>query len=141
MGCIVCATRGGEASRRAQERAIELARERGDPLIFVFVVDVTFTSHGHEALAEVVADELTRLGTRLLSIAQARAREQGIEAEAVVRHGSVWTTLRDFLAEVGAATLILGTPSPNSGSAAFSPDEVYAYADQISTTGSEVVIV
>ncbi len=34
MGPIVCATRGSEASRRTQERAITLAQERGAPLIF-----------------------------------------------------------------------------------------------------------
>ena len=30
MGIIICATRGGEASERTQEAAIQLAKERGD---------------------------------------------------------------------------------------------------------------
>jgi nucleotide-binding universal stress UspA family protein len=141
MGCIVCATRGGEASRRAQERAIELARERGDLLIFFFAVDPAFTAPAQRELAQVVADEWAQLGRRLLSIAQSRAREQGVESEAVMRYGRVWPTLSDFLAEVSATTLVLGTPSANPASDAFSPGEVYAFADQVHATGVEVVTV
>ena len=58
MGPIVCATRGGEASRRTQERAVALARERGDPLIFLFVADTNFTQPANQSLAEALADEL-----------------------------------------------------------------------------------
>ena len=39
MKRIVCATRGGEASRRAQERAISLAKELEAELIFLYVTD------------------------------------------------------------------------------------------------------
>ncbi|HIQ01546.1 MAG TPA: hypothetical protein EYH30_05385, partial [Anaerolineales bacterium] len=42
MGKILCATRGGEASYRTQDAAIALARERGDSLIFLYVVDTHF---------------------------------------------------------------------------------------------------
>ena len=42
MGKILCATRGGEASYRAQDAAIALAKERGDTLLFLYVVDLHF---------------------------------------------------------------------------------------------------
>ncbi|MEA3339900.1 MAG: universal stress protein [Chloroflexota bacterium] len=42
MGKILCATRGGEASYRTQDAAIELAKERGDTLLFLYVVDLHF---------------------------------------------------------------------------------------------------
>ena len=58
MGPIVCATRGGEASRRTQEMAIALARERGAPLIFFFVVDTNFARPANQALAEALVDDL-----------------------------------------------------------------------------------
>lgn len=42
MGKILCATRGGEASRHAQDAAIALTQERGEELVFLHVVDVEF---------------------------------------------------------------------------------------------------
>jgi len=142
MRPIVCATRGGEASRRSQERAIALARERGEPLIFLFVVDTNFAHPANQALAEALADELERLGRSLLCIAQARAGEQGIAAEMVVRHGGVRQAIQDFLREVNAGTLVLGAPVTGSEKRMFAPGELPQFARQISlTTGVEVILV
>ncbi|GAB4536458.1 MAG: hypothetical protein Kow0063_22000 [Anaerolineae bacterium] len=142
MGPIVCATRGGEASRRSQEHAIALARERGDPLIFLFVVDTNFTQPANEALAVALADELERLGRGLLCIAYSRAQEQGVAAEMAVRHGAVRQAIQDFLREVQASTLVLGAPAMGSEKRTFSPEEMPQFARQISaSTGVEVVVV
>ena len=142
MEPIVCATRGGEASRRTQEMAIALARERGAPLIFFFVVDTNFARPANQALAEALADELERLGTRLLCIARARARDQGISADIVVRHGTVRHTIEDFLREVNASTLVLGAPGTGSEKKAFSPVELPQFAQEIgASTGVEVILV
>jgi nucleotide-binding universal stress UspA family protein len=142
MGPIICATRGGEASRRTQERAIALAQERGDPLIFLFVADTNFTHPANEALAEALADELEHLGRRLLCIAQARAQEQGISAEMVVRRGSVRQTIESFLREQRASILVLGAPRSDSEKQTFSPGEMPQFAQEITkNTGVEVIVV
>ena len=142
MGPIVCATRGGEASRRTQERAIALARERGVPLLFLFVADTNFTRPANQALAEALADELERLGRRLLCIAQARAREQKVEADMVVRQGPVRQTIEDFLQEVNASMLVLGVPRTGLGAQAFAPGELPQFAQEIrAATGVVVVVV
>ncbi len=141
MATIVCATRGGEDSRRTQERAIELARARGDDLVFVFVADATLTPPGRQGLSDVVADELARLGRRLLGIARARAQEQGVSAQTVVRCGAVWQTLMDFLTEVNATALVMGAPHGHGNSPAFSSDEVQGFADKVRAMGIEVVVV
>jgi nucleotide-binding universal stress UspA family protein len=142
MGPIVCATRGGEVSRRSQERAIALARERGDPLIFLFIADTNFTRPANAALAEALADELERLGKGLLCIAYSRAQEQGVSAEMVVRHGAVRQVIQDFLREVKASTLILGAPGTGSEKKTFSPGEMPQFARQITAnTGVEVLVV
>jgi nucleotide-binding universal stress UspA family protein len=142
MGPIVCATRGGEASRRTQERAIELARERGDPLIFLFVSDINFMHSADEAMADALRDELDRLGKRLLCIAQARAEDQGITADMAVRHGAVRAAIVAFLQEVGASTLVLGAPDAGSGKQTFAPGELPEFAQEIRAhTGVEVVVV
>ena len=69
MRPIVCATRGGEVSRRTQERAVALAKERGAELIFLCVVDPSFAGLVDEAMVATLTDELQRLGRSLLSIA------------------------------------------------------------------------
>ena len=142
MGPIVCATRGGEASRHSQERAIALARERGAPLIFLFVADTTRIRPANPALAQALVDELEGLGRRLLSIAQARAKEQGITATSAVRSGAVRNTIEDFLREVQASALVLGAPGTGSEKKAFAPRELSHFAQDIhASTGVEVIVV
>ncbi|HHS96590.1 MAG TPA: universal stress protein [Chloroflexi bacterium] len=138
---IVCATRGGEASRRTQERAIALAKERGADLIFLYIVDPTFAGPVNGALAAAMEDELKRLGRSLLSIAQARAQEQGVRAKTVVRAGPVWETIKAYLKEVGAGTLVLGAPGDEVDEAADVGD-VNRLAEEVRReTGVEVVVV
>ena len=142
MGPIVCATRGSEASRRTQERAIALAQERGAPLIFLFVVDAAFVRMTNKDLADVVADELERLGRRLLSVAQARAREHDIDAEVAIRHGDVQQAVDDFLREVNASTLVIGAPRSSAEHPAFDPAALDEFAARIrADVGVEVIVV
>jgi len=142
MGPIVCATRGGEASRRAQEEAIALARERGTRLIFFFVADNSFAKPNNEALAKALDEELALLGRTMLYIARSRAQKQEVSADTAVRHGAVSQAVEDFIREVDATTLVLGAPKDRSGSPAFGPGKVSKFADQIrETTGVEVVVV
>ena len=142
MRPIVCATRGGEASRRAQERAIALARQQGAPLIFFFVADTSPMKPARD-LADVLADELKQLGYSLLCIAQARAHEQGVEAEMVVRRGTVRTALESFLREVDASTLVIGAPEHGAEHPpVFDPAGIDHFAAQIrADRGVEVVVV
>ena len=142
MGPIVCATRGGEASRRTQEQAIALACERGAALIFLFVADPISIGPADEALAEALADELKRLGNQLLCIARSRAREHKVDANMVVRQGPVRQTIEDFLREVNASALILGLPRTGLGTQVFAPDQMPEFAQGIrAATGVEVLIV
>lgn len=142
MGPIVCATRGGEASRRTQERAIALAKERGTPLIFLCAVDPSFAGPVDDELSTALADELRRLGRSLLCIAQARAREQGVEAQTHVRCGPARQTIEEYLHEVDAGTLVIGSPQADTQRQAFDTDEVHRFAEALrQTTDVEVVIV
>jgi nucleotide-binding universal stress UspA family protein len=131
MRPIVCATRGGQASRRTQEQAIALAKERNTKLIFLCVTDPSFSEPADDALAEALADELRRLAKSLIYIAQARAREQGIEAEAVVQCGSVCQSIEDFLEEVDAQTLIIGSPQGDVPLRPFGADEMGGFIDTV----------
>jgi nucleotide-binding universal stress UspA family protein len=142
MGPIVCATRGGEAGRRTQERAIDLAREQGRALVFLAVFDPCSVGHLNDDLSRAVEQEQRWLGRALLGIARARARRRGVTARSVVRCGPVLETIEAYLKEVDAAVLIIGEPKVDSALAAFQPGRVQQFAEQIGQdTGVEVVVV
>jgi len=142
MGPIVCATRGGEVSRRTQQRAVALAKERGAELVFLCVVDPSFAGPVKKALAATLADELQRLGRALLSIAQARAREQGVATRTVVLSGPVWQNIEEYVRQVGADALVIGAPRVGLTPRAFGSGDVQRLAETIQeTAGVDVVVV
>jgi nucleotide-binding universal stress UspA family protein len=142
MSPIVCATRGGEASRRTQEYAIRLARERGDPLIFLCIFDPSFARQLNPELAAAVADEQRWLGRALLGIARSRARTQGVEAQAEVLNGPVMQEIEEYLRKVNADTLVIGASKRDTSLAAFDMSEVEHFAAKVrEDTGVEVVVV
>jgi nucleotide-binding universal stress UspA family protein len=142
MGPIVCATRGGEASRRTQEQAIALAKERGDDLIFLCVFDPSFAGPLNDALAAALVEEQKWLGRALLGIAQARAREKKVVAQAEVRCGPVMASIEEYLSQVNADTLVIGASKANSSLASFDLSKVHDFAEKVQLdTGVEVVVV
>jgi hypothetical protein len=48
VGTILCATRGGEASYRTQDRVIALAKEETSEWVFAFAVDTQFLDNSAE---------------------------------------------------------------------------------------------
>jgi len=142
MGLIVCATRGGEAGRRTQERAIALAKERGAELIFLCVFDPSFAGDLNKALSAAVEEEQQWLGRALMGVAQARAREQGVEAGAVVLGGAILDSIEGFLCESGASTLVIGEAKTDSALSAFRHGTVQSCARHVEqNTSVEVVVV
>ncbi|MEJ2011117.1 MAG: universal stress protein [Anaerolineales bacterium] len=111
MGLILCATRGGEASIPTQLRAIDLAKQWGDDLAFLYVADSSFLNKTAAAVVVDVDDELAHMGEFLLTMAAERASDHGVEAKTVIRTGVVREVLPDVAKELGATTIILGRPS------------------------------
>jgi nucleotide-binding universal stress UspA family protein len=140
MQPIVCATRGGQASRRTQERAVALAKERGAPLLFLCTVDPEFTNPASEALRAALSEELRWLGRSLLLIAQARAQAQGVDAQIDILCGVVWPNIADHLKRVNARTLVIG--APRNPAEVFGPADVDQQAESIrQELGIEVIVV
>ncbi|MEJ2735702.1 MAG: universal stress protein [Anaerolineae bacterium] len=142
MGPIVCATRGGEAGRRNQERAIALAKERGAELIFLCVFDPGFAGQLNDTLAEAVVEEQLWLGRALMNVAQARAREEGVEAGAAVRSGPVLESIEEYLCESGASALVIGEPRIDSSLSTFRQGTAHSCARHVQeSTDVEVFVV
>jgi nucleotide-binding universal stress UspA family protein len=143
MQPIVCATQGGEVSRRTQEKAIDLARERGAELIFLYVADLSSVGPVvDDSLVEALKDEMARLGRALLRIAQGRAHKQGVMAQAVVVHGPLQQSIKDYLCQVEAGMVVIGTPRTGAMSQAFTLEGIQHFAQSVhQETAVEVVVV
>ena len=139
---IVCATRGGEASYPAQDRAIQLAKERNARLIFLYIVDLHFVGDTAAPIVVDVGREGRGMGSFLLLMAKERAQEQGVEAEVVIREGSVREEIPKFLREAKADLLVLGRPQSGSAKQVFDQEGVTPFARAVEEeTGVPVIVV
>lgn len=130
MKKILCATRGGEASRRTQDAVIAMAQEEGAQVLFLYVVDVEFlklTARG--VRPDIVTTEMENMGEFLLAIACERAAAQGVEAEMCLRHGPLVEALQSAAREEGADAIAFGRPAGLESS--FSLTDLQQLADKI----------
>lgn len=140
MGKILCATRGGEDSYRAQDKAIALAKERGDELVFLYVVDLAFLDKTAAPIVVDVKRGMDRMGEFLLIMAQERAREQGVTATYILREGEVQAEIKAATREEGIDLVVLGQPGGENRILVL--EALRAFADEIKAeTGAEVLIV
>ena len=141
MKTILCATRGGEASRRTQEAVIARAQRDGASVLFLFVVDVEFLKRSaHGVRPHVVATELEQMGEFLLAMACDRAAAQGVKADMCVRHGPLVEALLSAAHDYGADAIAFGRPAGPGSS--FSLADLEHLTDQITEkTGIETCIV
>jgi nucleotide-binding universal stress UspA family protein len=140
MGKILCATRGGEESYRTQDAAIALARERGDTLLFLYVVDLRFLDKTAAPIVTDVEQEVTKMGEFLLLMARERAASQGIQAESIYRTGEVREELKKAARMEDVSLVVLGRPT--GAESVFQLAGLQAFAEEIEAeSGVETVIV
>ena len=141
MGKILCATRGGEASYRAQDAVIALAKEEGDALVFLYIVDTDFINKTERAVRpDVIAAEIEHMGEFLLAMACERAEDQGVKAAPCVKHGKLVAALKEAAVEQDVTLVALGRPSGEQSHFQFASLEKLA-ADITEDTGLETRII
>ena len=110
MTKILCAIRGGNDSQRIQDIGIQLAKERGEGIVFLYVVNTEFLATASTALRESVTNEMEKLGDFLLLMAQERAKRQGVIAETVLRYGFLQEEFEAAASELDISIVLLGKP-------------------------------
>jgi nucleotide-binding universal stress UspA family protein len=135
---ILCATRGGEHAIYAQQKAIELATERNDDIIFFYVTDVSFLNHAGAAILVDVEAELDKMAEFLLLMAKERAEKAGVKADTLIEHGVFRNALKRAAVNIDATTIVLGTPDETSITEREFIDQLAA--DLHNELGIEVVI-
>ena len=98
-----------------QQYAIELAKERGEALIFMYVSHVRFLERVSRAVLVDMAHELDEMGEFLLAMAQDRAENAGISAETIVCHGGFRENLKDAIQKRDVTTVCLGSARGRTG--------------------------
>lgn len=140
MGMILCATRGGEAGYQTQDKAIALAKERGDSLLFLYVVDLHFLDKTAAPIVVDVEDEITDMGEFILLMAKERAAGQDVQAKSICRKGKVRQEIKKAARSQGVSLVVLGKPAGRES--AFQIAELEAFAKEIEAeTGVETIIV
>jgi hypothetical protein len=109
-GGIVCATRGGVGSEATVQGAIEMAREGGLGLTFLFIADLEFMKHTTMGRTGRAAEELRKMGEFIMLTLVEKAQDFGVEADYAVRQGRFREELVGYLEEMRPAVLVLGSP-------------------------------
>ena len=115
MVAILCPTRGGKESHPNQDFAVELARQRGAALLFLYVSDIQFLKRAGPPIVVDIQGEMAEVGDFLLSMAQERAEMAGVSASVIVRSGLFRDVLREVIAQNEIDTVVLGSASGESG--------------------------
>lgn len=140
MGLILCATRGGEASYRTQQAAIALAKERGDKIVFLYIIDLHFLNKTAAPIVVDIESELEQMGRFFLLMAKERAMEQGIEVDTITRKGAVREEIIQAALDLEATLVVLGRPAGEQS--AFETSSLQAFAEKISQeTGAQTRLV
>jgi nucleotide-binding universal stress UspA family protein len=130
MPGIVCAVRGGPASRPTISRSIRLAQETGQTLYFLYVVNLDFLSHTTSSRVHTISQQMGQMGEFILLMAQDAATRQGVEARGVIRHGDVGEEIIGLCHELHADYLVLGRPRVEQEDAAFTEERLHQFVAQ-----------
>lgn len=140
MGLILCATRGGEASYNTQQSAIQLAKERDDKIVYLYIIDLSFLNKTAAPIVVNIENELEQMGRFFLLMATERSAEQGVEARSVIRKGNIRDEIKSAVADEGATLVVLGRPAGEQSS--FQIESLEDFSAEIKEeTGVEAIIV
>jgi nucleotide-binding universal stress UspA family protein len=141
MSGIVCAVRGGPASRPTIEKAIALAKNSGLALYFVYVVNIDFLDHTIISRVQTISKQMQQMGEFILLTARANASSKGIEAQGVVRHGNVPAEISAQCHEVQADYLVIGRPQFHLDDSLFTEALLDEFIQRVEEqTGAKVVL-
>ena len=142
MSGIVCAIRGGPASKPTIKRSISLSKETGCPIYFLYIVNLDFLTHASSSHLHTITEDMREMGEFILLSAQSTAAAEGITAEGVIRDGEVEEEINKLCREVEANYLVVGQPQTNKKQkTVFSHDRMEQFIQRIEQeAGVKVVI-
>ncbi len=108
---ILVPTRGGESSYPNQDKAIEIAKQKGADILFLYITNIEFLEKVSRPVIVDIAQEIDDMGEFLLVMAQERAGKAGVKAETLVKRGAFREAMETVIDEEEVDMLILGSAS------------------------------
>lgn len=140
MAGILCAIRGGPASQSTIETSINLAKETGETIYFLYVINLDFLTHSTSSRTDRIYEDMRAMGEFILIDAQDRAHRLGAKAETVIADGNVIKQIIAVASGKNARYVVLGTPSSENENNLFVRNKSQAVAERIrSETQAEVI--
>jgi len=116
MEKILCPTRGGEESYANQDKAIEIAAERGCEVLFLYVSNVNFLLNLRTPMmVKNIQNDLDDMGEFMLTMAQERAEKQDVKAQICLKRGVFFQALSEVIKEYQIKTIFLGSSGEDKG--------------------------
>ncbi|HEY44952.1 MAG TPA: universal stress protein [Anaerolineae bacterium] len=141
MSGILCAIRGGPASQGPIDLGIQLAKQTGERLHFLFVINLDFLMMTETSRTHVLSEEMRGLGEFILLTAQAKADKSGVIAEGSVRQGDVMEEIVALAKELEVSHIILGRPRLEGQESVFTPERLQSFVQFLEEeTGSKVML-
>jgi hypothetical protein len=107
----------------------------------LYVVNLDFLARTATSRVGVITQEMRQMGKSILSMAQARATEQGVMARGVIRHGAVGEQIAHLCHEMDADYLVLGRPEPDKEENVFTQVRLTQFIDRLEAeTGAKVIL-
>ena len=124
MSGIICAIRGGPASRTTIDKAIALAQASKQPLHFLYVINLDFLTRTSHSRTTAVTHDMQQMGEMILLLAQETAVAAGIQATTTIRQGRVDEQIVALCQEHDADTIVLGEPLRRLGATVFTSEQL-----------------
>lgn len=140
MPGIVCAIRGGPASRPTIHKAIRLATDRELELYFLYVINLDFLVRTASSRTQTISNEMEGMGEFILLTAQTEAEKQGIEAKGITRKGQVGDEIINLCQEIDTSYVVLGKPKGPEEENVFTHERISAFAERLQQEGNVEVV-
>jgi nucleotide-binding universal stress UspA family protein len=131
MSGIICAIRGGPSSQPTIEKSIQLARDTGETIFFLYVVNLDFLTHSSSSKTNHISQEIREMGEFILLGAQEQAENAGAEATGTIRDGQVMEEIISYCQEQQPSYVVLGRPLEEAEDNLLSMERLSHFADQI----------
>lgn len=141
MSGIVCAIRGGPMSQSTIDRSIQLAKETGQTITFIYVVNLDFMTHSSSSRTEHISSELQEMGEFILLDAQDQAQKQGVKAQGIIRDGNVVDQIVAYCKEAQPDYIVLGQPETSRENNLLSGDRMQLVIQRIKEVADVEIIV
>ena len=105
---ILVPTDGSEATERAVENAVDLAKQYGATIHALYVVD-SGTYGSLEAGADIVVESLEAEGQEAVEGVVQAAERAGVDVTTSVQSGTAHQTIIDYAEEEGCDLVVMGT--------------------------------